>query len=110
MESDYILITAGSYSGKSKRGLELIKKQIGTEMEKVIMVYKTDHQHSYASRDTIGVATNFQNAFFIAKKHAEVNNQVISQEQNINLVNLNQTQGMDEWEYVFEELQTNKLI
>ena len=78
-------------------------------MGKVILVYTTDHQHSYGSRDVIGIATNFQNAFFIAKKHAEVNNQIISQEQNTNLINLNQTQGMEgDYEYVIEEVLTNK--
>lgn len=80
-------------------------------MAKVFIVYKTDTRHSYASRDTIGVATTKLNAIKICFMQAKKENQTIKDDQKWNLENIMQTQGYSgDGEFHYEEMEVNKLL
>jgi hypothetical protein len=80
-------------------------------MNQIYLVYKTDANHSYASRDIIGVATNKQDAIFLCYQQAQKEGETIDQEQLHNLENLKQTQGYSgKGEFDFETVKTNTLL
>lgn len=80
-------------------------------MKKVFLVYHTDAQHSYASRDIIGIASNDVFAIEICIEHSNKYGEEISPEQLYNLRSIKQTQGYTgEGEYQFESVETNKLL
>ncbi len=77
----------------------------------IYLVYKTDTHHSYASRDTIGVADHKIHAIHICQLQAKRDHEEISDDQLHNLANLKQTQGYSgEGEFQFEGVQENTLI
>lgn len=79
-------------------------------MNSLFLVYKTDNQHSYASRDVIGVASSKQEAINLVimqatKEHARVNKNDLH-----NLNNLQQTQGYKgDGEFSFESIELDVL-
>ena len=80
-------------------------------MKKVIIVYKTDAWHSYASRDIIGIATDKVIAIDICKQQAKKESTSIDQQEVWNLNHINQTQGYSgEGEFQLEEINTNSLL
>lgn len=80
-------------------------------MEQVLLVYKTDPWHSYASRDLIGVTTHKWRAHKICQEQARKEGEEISEEEMWNLKNLKQTQGYSgEGEFQYEEVDTNVLL
>lgn len=80
-------------------------------MDSVFIVYKTDNWHSYASRDTIGIATSPFAAIEICEEQAKKENKKIDKDQLFNLSNLKQTQGYSgDGEFQFEEITLNKLL
>jgi hypothetical protein len=80
-------------------------------MDEIYLVYKTDVHHSYASRDIIGVATDFSYALEICRLQSKKESEEISEEQFWNLQNLKQTQGYSgEGEFVIEPVSTNVLL
>lgn len=80
-------------------------------MNSVYLVYKTDRQHTYASRDLIGIATTKAISVRICKEQAKKEGESITEEQLFNLNNIKQTQGYSgSGEFQFEELSTNILL
>jgi hypothetical protein len=80
-------------------------------MKSVFVVYKTDMNHSYKSRDIIGIATSDIMAVKICTMQAKKENEQITKEQLWNLSNLKQTQGYNgEGEFQFEEIKTDTLL
>lgn len=79
-------------------------------MNTVYVVYKTDSQHSYASRDIIGVATSHKMAISICRQQAKKEHRKINEEQLFNLNNIKQTQGYSDGEFQFEEMKKDILI
>lgn len=80
-------------------------------MESVIIVYKTDAWHSYASRDILGVVTCIAEAIAICNLQAQKEGEIISADEMFNLENIEQTQGYEgEGEFYIEEIQTNVLL
>jgi len=89
---------------------------------KVIVLYKTDFNHSFNSRDLIGIFTN-KSAFRKEAKKIIVedlqsdskNMSPEEEKQNIKwnlefFFNKNQTQGLNEFELVAEKINTNEII
>jgi len=75
------------------------------------LCYTTDMQHSYKSRDLIGVCDNKATAAAICQEHAKKGGELISHEQLQNLMNIQQTQWHDgENEYVIEKVKRNSLF
>ena len=84
----------------------------------VTLLFKTDHNHSFASRDLIGVYTNKtilkRDCLRLIKKdlqNSELSPKVYQRKVNWNfeyLFEKNQTQGLLEFELVMEEVETNK--
>lgn len=75
------------------------------------LVYHTDNQHSYASRDVIAVCTDRANALRICHEKAKLEGEKIDDDQMHNLVSLNQTQGYcGDGEFDIEEVKTNILL
>lgn len=80
-------------------------------MKSVLIVYKTDNWHSYASRDIIGVATSQEEAINICQLQAKKENEVITTNELFNLKGIKQSQGYEgEGEFQIEKVQTNKLL
>jgi hypothetical protein len=85
-------------------------------MHTVFVVYKTDHHHSYASRDIIGIATDMYQALNLAKEHAAKPDKDGDIEEGFNddqewlFLNIKQTQGCELGEYQTEALKTNELF
>lgn len=82
-------------------------------MNQVFLVYKTDVQHSYASRDIIGIATTHAIACFLCQYQAKKEGFKIpiNSDQWHNLFNLKQTQGYKgEGEFQFEAVNTDILL
>lgn len=80
-------------------------------MIEVYMVYKTDAQHSYASRDLIGVATTPHVAMLICSEQATKEHQKLNREQIFNLDNIKQTQGYSgEGEFHYEKVIVDQLL
>ena len=80
-------------------------------MKTIYIVYKTDSWHSYASRDIIGVATDFNIAIDICKQQAKKEHAKIKEDQLWNLQNIKQTQGYSgEGEFQIESVETNILL
>lgn len=80
-------------------------------MESVITVYKTDAMHSYASRDLIGIATDYAKALTICREQAKKERCKIEEDQVFNLMQIKQTQGYGgEGEFVLERLDLNTLF
>lgn len=72
-------------------------------MEQVILVYKTDEHHSYASRDLIGVATDDINAIDICKQQAKKEHETFNEDDLYNLMHIRQTQSYEgEGEFQYE--------
>lgn len=75
------------------------------------LVYQTDSHHSYASRDLIAICTSKKTAISLIKKHADKQNEKISEDDLYNLQHINQTQGFEgEGEYVIESMEQNILF
>lgn len=75
------------------------------------IVYKTDNQHSYASRDVIGLATSKSLAIILCRQQALKEGYILEKDQLFNLINLKQTQGYNgEGEFFFEMMEPNKLL
>lgn len=80
-------------------------------MEEVVLVYKTDVWHSFASRDLIGVAENIGVAVALCESQAEKEGTEISADDIYNLCNIHQTQGYQgEGEFYLEVVRLNKLL
>ncbi len=62
-------------------------------MKTIFIIYKTDSHHSYASRDTIGLAETKERAISICKEQAKKEGERLSKDQLFNLNNISQTQG-----------------
>lgn len=78
---------------------------------KVYAVYKTDAWHSYASRDLIGIASDFSSAQLLCHEQAKKEGFGIKGDELYNLANLRQTQGYEgDGEFMFEEITLNELI
>ena len=74
-------------------------------MENVLVVYKTDANHTYASRNMIGIASDDHNAQMICKERAYKEGNNIIGDAWDTLVTLNQTQGYQgEGEFQIEEI------
>ena len=80
------------------------------EIQSVWIGYKTDFQHSYASRDMICVCSNQATMIEHIMIHALKTGAPINDEQLWNLENISQTQGYPECEYDTEEITLNELI
>jgi len=75
------------------------------------LVYKTDTQHSYASRDIIALASNCVNAVLLCREQAEKEGEKIDTDQMYNLQNLKQTQGYSgEGEFQYEHIELDILL
>lgn len=73
-------------------------------------VYFTDNQHTFQSRELIGVVTNLDPVGFIIS-HALKNESFISMDDINNLKNIKQTQNYeDDGEYVYEAIAVNEPI
>ena len=80
-------------------------------MEEVVIVYKTDNWHSFASRDLIGVASNLLCATQLCEEQAEKEGEKISADDLYNLTFIHQTQGYKgEGEFYLEVVEVNKLL
>lgn len=76
-------------------------------MDEVILVYKTDNHHSYASRDLIGVATNEQSVINLIDIQAEKENEKI----DVDTIVKDQTQGYEgEGEFAWETVTLDILL
>lgn len=77
----------------------------------VFIVYKTDAQHSYASRDVIGIATSIYNACDIVALHDKKHGCYLKKDDLYMLENILQTQNYKgEGEFHIEKMQVNKLL
>jgi len=77
----------------------------------IILVYKTDAVHSYASRDLIGAATSPEDAYTLCCEQAMCEGNELDDDQLFNLQNIKQTQGYSgEGEFQFEEIETDVLL
>ncbi len=77
----------------------------------MFLVYKTDGNHSYASRDIIGLASDRAYAMLLCKEKAKAEGYEISGDQEWNLGNLEQTQGYSgEGEFQYEKIETDTLL
>ena len=80
-------------------------------MKTIILIYKTDCNHSYASRDIIGIVENESLILPIIEQQAEKEGQQIDLEQEFNIINIKQTQGyIGEGEFQAEPVQINVLL
>lgn len=77
----------------------------------IYLIYKTDKNHSYSSRDVIAIAKTMNRAIGLVKRHAkEKEGKEIDADQFFNLINIKQTQGYaGDGEYVIDPCETNKL-
>ena len=77
---------------------------------KVYLIYKTDNQHSYQSRDLLAVVIDHNPIPFI-KTHALKTGDFISEDDQYNLVNIKQTQNFEgKGEYMYELVEANVLL
>lgn len=79
----------------------------------MFLVYKTDVNHSYASRDLIALASTQVTAVLLCSEHAHKEGENLSEDEDQmhNLVNIKQTQGYSgEGEYQYEEVILDILI
>ena len=77
----------------------------------IYIVYKTDKNHSYASREIIGVATSENKAISICRQQVKKEGDKIDKEQLCHLLKMNQTQGYSgEGEFQLGEFESNKLL
>lgn len=75
------------------------------------LVYKTDNQHSFKSRDIIGVVDELNNAIDICQQQAEKEECEILTDDIFNLGNIKQTQNYQgDGEFVIEEITINELL
>ena len=80
-------------------------------LETAWVVYKTDAQHSFGSRDVIGICTDLPSAIGICKEKATQDGGSIDSDDLFNLNNIKQTQGyLGEGEFDIEELSLNRMI
>lgn len=80
-------------------------------IDSVFLCYKTDAQHSYSSRDIIGIGTDRGEAIEICRQKAFKEGSRIDSEQLWNLINLLQTQGyVGEGEFQIESVFVNQLL
>lgn len=77
----------------------------------VHIVYKTDNQHSYASRDMIGITPLTTSPIDLIQEHARKEGEMLSGDDIINLHSLRKTQGYKgEGEYDWETVELNTLL
>lgn len=82
-------------------------------MESAHIIYTTDVNHSYASRDIIAVTSGRHRAIKLVIDHAINNGSKLSDDDIDNLMRINQTQGFEgdcAGEYVIEEVVLNTLL
>lgn len=76
---------------------------------KVYVVYQTDAQLSYNSRDLIAVCGSHNIAVALTKRHAIKTGEPLSKDDKFNIENISQTQGR-EFNYHIEEVECNSLL
>lgn len=77
----------------------------------MILVYKTDCHHSYASRDIIAICSSKRIAMMLIKRKVKLEGEKLSEYDLRHLNNINQTQGYEgEGEFDMEEIDKNVLI
>ena len=77
----------------------------------MFLVYKTDVNHSYNSRDLIAVATTQSLAMQLCKIQSHKEGENLDINQLYNLRNLKQTQGYNgAGEFQYEEVETDKIF
>lgn len=75
------------------------------------LIYKTDNQHSFNSRDVIGIVEEESKVLGICQLQAKKEEFVITGEQIFNLSNYKQTQGyVGDGEFVYENVNINELL
>lgn len=75
------------------------------------MVYSTDFNHSYSSRDLLGVSTTFKKAFSIVKQASKKEGVKLDEDDLYLLESIGQTQGhLGKCEYVIEPVKANILL
>ena len=74
----------------------------------VFAVYKTDTWHSYASRDLIGIASDFSFSQLLCQEQAKREGFEIKGDELYNLANLRQTQGYEAVVEFIEWINENK--
>lgn len=80
-------------------------------MKKMFLVYKTDAQHSYASRDLIAVCDKKDLAISICEKQAKKEGGKLSKDSLYNLEHINQTQEYKgDGEFVIDVTEINTLL
>ena len=80
-------------------------------MQSIFLVYKTDSNHSYASRDIIGVATTKNHAITLCIEQAQKEGFTLDSDQLFNIKNIEQTQGYEgEGEFHYEQMETDTLL
>ena len=84
-------------------------------MAEVKILYKTDHNHSYNSQEMIGVFTNkvlFEKAISkIIREQLKDDQEAESDTWHIGFfLDKKQTQGLPEFELVFEEYEINQIL
>ena len=77
----------------------------------IILVYKTDFQHSFASRDLIGVVRDTHPVTIINQYISKNNMEEMGHEQVWNLNNIGQTQGyIGDCEFATEKVEADTLL
>jgi len=80
-------------------------------MEAIFLVYKTDNQHSFKSRDIIGAVDSADEVINICQLQAKKEGCVITSDQLFNVNNYHQTQGYEgAGEFATERVILNTLL
>lgn len=87
-------------------------------MSSVILIYKTDAWHSYASRDLIACTTaqpawdlTMSRIVALCKLQAKKEGEKLNEDDLYNIKHIRQTQGYSgEGEFVWEEIETDALL
>ena len=75
------------------------------------ILYKTDTQHSFGSRDVLGFSQFVEGIISLCLQQAEKENEKISDDDLYNLNHIKQTQGYEgEGEFDYEEIEEDVLI
>lgn len=75
------------------------------------LLYKTDAQHSYASRDLLAICTTIENIMIAIKQQVKKEGEKLSNDDVYNLLNIKQTQGYNgSGEFDYEKVSINTLL